>query len=198
MEILATTRAMRRIKPDPVPDALLETLIAAATWGPSGSNAQAYEFIVVTDRALMSRLAVLWRDCVEQYLQRVGTTSPAASDPATRRAILYQCEHFAETPALIVLCYRRRRQGPMTEQELHVAAASVFPGAQNLLLAARAHGLGAVMTTWHLNRLDDWKRELSIPEDVRPFALIPIGWPLGRFGAVRRRAPRDVIHRDGW
>src|SRR4051812_5791892 len=64
-EVMATMRAMRRLKPDPVPDELLEKLIEAATWGPSGSNSQGYEFVVVTDRALMRRLAELWNRSVE-------------------------------------------------------------------------------------------------------------------------------------
>ena len=198
MEILATTRAMRRLKPDPVPDELLERLVEAATWGPSGSNMQSYEYIVVTDRDVMARLAVLWRRCVEQYLERAGAGTPAASDPGIVGAIRYQAEHFHETPALIVACYRHRTDRPPSERELLSAAASIFPGIQNLLLAARAHGLGAVMTTWHTLLLDEFKQELGLPPDVRPFAIIPVGWPLGRFGRVRRRPAAEVIHRDRW
>src|SRR4051794_38912116 len=80
-EVMRTMRAMRRLKPDPVPDELLEKLVEAATWAPSGSNQQAYEFVVVTDREVMKRLAVLWERSVEAYLGSVGRVTPAARDP---------------------------------------------------------------------------------------------------------------------
>src|SRR3954447_12617834 len=105
-DVMSTMRAMRRLKPDPVPDELLGKLIEAATWGPSGSNSQGYEFVVVTERALMRRLAGLWNRSVEAYLGSVGRVTPAAQDPGIRRALIYQRDHFHETPALIVACYR--------------------------------------------------------------------------------------------
>jgi len=77
-------------------------------------------------------------------------------------------------------------------------ASSVYPGVQNLLLAARALGLGAVITIWHLLLEREWKRELGIPRDVSTLAVIPVGWPLGRFGPVTRRPVGEVIHRDRW
>src|SRR3982751_3410359 len=89
LEVMATMRAMRRLKPDPVPDELLEKLVEAATWAPSGSNSQGYEYVVVSDRALMRRLAELWNRSVEAYLGSVGRVTPAAKDPATRRALVY-------------------------------------------------------------------------------------------------------------
>ena len=219
-EVMSTMRAMRRLKPDPVPDELLEKLVQAATWGPSGSNTQGYEFVVVTDRATIGRLAELWRRSVEAYLGSVGRVTPAAQDPGIRRAIEYQRDHFHETPAVIVACYRGGdgadpatvarllksfspgdaarlaargpRVGSLTE------AASVYPGLQNVLLAARSLGLGAVITTWHLMLEHEWKRELGIPREVGTYAVIPVGWPKGRFGPVKRRPAAEVIHRDRW
>src|SRR4051812_39227980 len=76
-DVMATMRAMRRLKPDPVPDELLVKLVEAATWAPSASNAQAYHWVVVTDRAQMARLAEAWRDCVDEYLALMGTDTPA-------------------------------------------------------------------------------------------------------------------------
>src|SRR5580765_1507994 len=108
-DVMSTMRAMRRLKPDPVPGELLEQLVQAATWGPSGSNEQGYEFVVVTDRDAMARLAKLWARSVEAYLGSIGNVTPAASDPKVRAALAYQCEHFHETPAVIVACYRSRR-----------------------------------------------------------------------------------------
>ena len=113
-ELMHTMRAMRRLKPDPVPRDLLEQLVAAATWAPSASNAQAYSYLVVTDRAQMSRLAVLWRKIAdfylplaEKYSAPILTAEQGQRALALLAAIRYQEEHFAQTPALIVACYRR-------------------------------------------------------------------------------------------
>jgi len=218
-DVMSTMRAMRRLKPDPVPAELLEQLIQAATWAPSGSNEQGYEFVVVTDRDVMARLAKLWGRSVDAYLASVGNVTPAASNPKVRAAVEYQRDHFHETPAVIVACYRSRRPDAATGRKLlsgiggadaaklvarmgRVAtlgeASSVYPGVQNLLLAARALGLGAVITVWHLFLEHEWKRELAIPKDVHTFAVIPVGWPMGNFGPVSRRPATEVIHHDRW
>jgi nitroreductase len=219
LELMATMRAMRRLKPDPVPGEILEQLVQAATWAPSASNEQRYEFVVVTDRELMRRLAVLWGRSVDAYLASVGRVTAAAQDDGVRRAVLYQRDHFHETPALIIPCYRRGDLDPVTTTRLLRSfpppdavrlaarsqrvvtlsdASSVYPGVQNLLLAARALGLGAVLTVWHLMLEHEWKRELGIPGNVNTFAVVPVGWPKGRFGPVQRRPPGEVIHRDRW
>jgi nitroreductase len=218
-EVMRTMRAMRRLKPDPVPDELLVKLVEAATWAPSGSNLQSYEYVVVTDRAVIARLAKLWERSVNAYLGSIGQVTPAAKNDGVRRAVEYQRDHFHETPAVIVACYRRTAPDLGTARRLLSAfsageklrllrrssrvnvlseASSVYPAVQNLLLAARALGLGAVVTAWHLMLEDEWKAELGIPKDMNTFAVIPVGWPLGRFGPVSRRPPTEVIHRDRW
>ena len=115
LEVMATMRAMRRLRPDPVPDELLTRLVEAASWAPSGSNAQAYSFVVVTDRAVMARLADLWRRCVDLYLASVGGRTPKTMDDPgytrMRAAIEFQRDHFHETPAVIVPCYAFPRGG---------------------------------------------------------------------------------------
>lgn len=229
LEVMRTMRAMRRLAPDPVPDELLERLVEAATWAPSGSNAQAFDFVVVTDRDVMARLATLWRRCMDGYMALVGHRRPATMDQAAfdrlRDALAYQAEHFAETPAVIVPCYRYPvdpravvgdplgalrglgKLGPEASARLlprlsRIAmlteASSVYPGVQNLLLAARALGLAANITIWHLFLEHEWKDALGIPRDVNTYAVIPVGWPLGRFGPVARRDARSAIHRDRW
>jgi len=218
-EVMSTMRAMRRLKPDPVPDELLVKLIEAASWAPSGSNLQTYEFVVVTDREVMGRLAKLWERSVNAYLGSIGQTTAATQNDGARRAVEYQRDHFAETPAVIVACYKRPKPDAGTVRRLlgsfspgeaaklmarsqRVAilgeASSVYPGVQNLLLAARALGLGAVLTNWHLMLEHEWKRELGIPKEQNTFAVIPVGWPKGNFGPVTRRPPEDAIHRDRW
>jgi nitroreductase len=229
LEVMSTMRAMRRLKPDPVPQELLEKLVEAATWAPSGGNLQAYSYVVVTDRAQMARLAELWRVCCDFYLASFATAAPPHMGEERyerlRAALRFQRDHFAETPAVIVACYdlgawtrQLRAQwrrfvsaagelGPRRVAALAAngrafrdrsEAASVYPGVENLLLAARALGLGATLTTWHLALEREFKEVLGIPRRVKTFALIPVGWPRGRFGLVVRHPVAEVVHRDRW
>ncbi|OEV06711.1 nitroreductase [Streptomyces nanshensis] len=223
-ETMSTMRAMRRLKPDPVPEELLERLVQAAVWAPSGSNLQQFHYVVVTDRDVIARLEPLWRRCVNAYLGSAGkATPPSMEEGAYRRmvaAIEHQRDHFADTPALIVPCYRYvQPKGDMDGlKALHgslgtsgllrlmtngvfstiAETSSVYPGVQNLLLAARGLGLAATVTVWHLMLEREWKQVLGIPKDVNTFAVIPVGMPAGNFGPVRRRPVQEVIHRDGW
>jgi nitroreductase len=219
LEVMSTLRAMRRLKPDPVPDELLERLVEAASWAPSGGNEQALEFVVVTDRDVMARLAGLWSRSFEAYLGSLGRVTAATQDDRVVRAARYQRDHFHETPAVIVACYPRFRMDARTTGRMLSSfsatdagrlmargprinvlaeASSVYPAVQNLLLAARALGLGAVITIWHLFLEHEWKRELGIPQGTNTFAVIPVGWPRGRFGPVTRRPAAELIHRDRW
>ncbi|MCX4794060.1 nitroreductase family protein [Streptomyces sp. NBC_01242] len=222
---MSTMRAMRRLKSDPVPAETLERLVQAAVWGPSGGNMQCYEYVVVTDREVMARLAPLWKRCVDAYLATTGKYAPKGMDDAAYgrmvAAIEYQRDHFADTPALIIPCYRfpepqldeegllasAQALGPAgTEHMMNIQTrfqalaegSCVYPGVQNILLAARALGLAANITIWHLMLEQEWKAALGIPEDMHTFAAIPVGWPQGNFGPVRRRPVADVIHHDRW
>ena len=223
-------RAMRRLRPDPVPTELVRELIRAAMWAPSGGHQQGQVFIVVTDRDRIARLAEIWRAVADIYEGWIGKADPRyGSDPLfirTFEAIHHQRDHFHETPVVIVACYdqrvlvRRLRRGmrdflaalrkagsrraarmvfgSLSALEQRSEAASIYPAVQNLLLAARAHGLAATITTWHLMAEADVKRVLEIPKGVRTYAVIPIGWPLGRFGPVSRRPTDEVIRNDHW
>jgi nitroreductase len=229
LEVMRTMRAMRRLKPDPVPDELLEQLVEAATWAPSGGNVQAFSFVVVTDRAQMARLAEPWRIVCDFYLASFATVAPDHMSQERydrlKDAVRFQRDHFHETPAVIVACYelsawtgrlqrqwRRfadaiRKLGARRAATLasglpafagRSEAASVYPGVQNLLLAARALGLAATLTTWHLALESEFKAVLGIPRSVKTFAIVPVGWPRGNFGPVVRRPAAEVIHRDRW
>ena len=222
--VMATMRAMRRLKPDPVPRELLAELVRAATWAPSGSDAQHYGFVVVDDRELMAELAVLWRDSFEMYTAMAGTIVPGADTDRHERmyaALEYQAEHFHETPALIAAVYKKssaagvdvragidlaRRLGARRMARLAGSvsvgplgeASSIYPACQNLLLAARAHGLAATLTIWHLFRNADFQAALRVPKGQGIYALIPVGWPAGNFGPVRRRPVDDILHWNRW
>ena len=230
VEVMTTMRAMRRLRPDPVPDELVRELIEAAMCAPSAGHQQGQVFLVVTDRDRIARLATVWRMVVDMYEGWMGKADPRYGiDPVIVRtwdAVHYQRDHFHETPVVIVACYDqrayirgvKRRIGDMVAAlrmagpgratrmvlggfnavEQRSEAASIYPAVQNLLLAARAHGLAATMTTWHLFAEANVKEILQIPNNVRTYALIPIGWPLGRFGPVTRRPPDEVIRRDHW
>jgi nitroreductase len=183
--------------------------------------------VVVDDREQMRRLAEPWMACVRLY-EQISVRASSMDERQYAKlvaAVKYQGDHFAETPAVIVACYdngdwNRRvqrnvtglargaaavgarrtatffrnfpRSGPMAE------AASVYPSVQNMLLAARAEGLAAVLTTWHLFYEQEFKAILGIPGHVKTFALVPIGWPKGKFGPVNRRPAAGAIHWDRW
>ena len=221
--VMRTTRSMRRLRPDPVPDQMLTQLVEAASWGPSALNEQGCEYIVITDRAQIARLAPLWRLALDVYdataLPRLDTAVGARSAAAIR----HLAADLEQVPALIAICYpvspvpapsqrgalrrtvaslgpRRTLQflRSVRENALLRDAASAFPAMQNLLLAARALGLGA--STFMLHQLveDDVAEILGVPKGVRVMALVSVGWPEGHFGPVHRRSTADVTHRDVW
>lgn len=229
MAIMATTRAMRYLRPDPVPDELLRSVIEAATWAPSGGNVQSGAYVVVTGRETMGRLAGLWQRVIDDYRVVMAAAGvDAGSDPVRARIVAsveFQSEHFAEIPALIVVCQDERavRAGRRSDAAIvrilirrvglrralslvrvwppfarRSEAASIYPAVQNLLLAARAHGLGACLTTWHLLAEDEFRAIVGIPNHVTTWAVVPIGWPLRPFGPVRRRPVDEAIHRERW
>lgn len=223
-EIMSQMRAMRRLRPDPVPAALLDRLIQAAVWAPSGSNLQAYQYLVITDRSVIGQLTSLWERCVDAYLATAGKNTPGTmNDEAYLKmvaAITYQRDHFAETPALIIPCYRYTIPRPTVAglRAMHTAlgtratlrlatnrvfgllaeSSSIYPGVQNLLLTARALGLGATLTIWHRMLEPEFKEVLGIPADVHTYAVIPVGYPVGRFGPVSRLPIEKIIRRDRW
>jgi nitroreductase len=220
LDVMRSMRAMRRLKPDPIPAELLQQIVEAAMWAPSAANSQAYSFVVVTDRDQMRRLAPIWRQVNDFYFKSTLARKRSENELA---AIRYLYDHYEETPALIVACYdagRLRlfrqwrhivqacrnlgwRRGLMIARHARrgailSAAASVYPAVENLLLAARALGLGATLTTGHLYLESEFKQVLGIPPSVSMYAIIPIGYPVGKFGPVRRRAAAEAIHIDRW
>lgn len=195
-EALETQRAIRRLKPDPIDDALILRLIGLAIKAPTGSNSQNWEFIVVKDPKVKKRVARLYRQAWQLYARiprRPTRLNP--SQQRIREAVQWQVEHFEETPVIVVACLKGLRL-PFP----HIFAASyfgsIFPAVQNLLLAARAVNLGAVLVTIPLWNLYSLRRILGLPRQVTPCALIPLGWPRGRYGPTTRRAVREVVSFD--
>jgi nitroreductase len=197
-EAMRTQRAIRRLKPDPVDDALVLHLIELALRAPTGSNAQNWEFIVVKDPAVKAKLARLNHAAWRLYGGIGRRRAARAGDQAGLRiikAVQWQADHFADIPVLVVACLRA-----FIPPWPHVAAASsygsIFPSVQNLLLAARAAGLGAALITLPL--WSKWlaQRALGLPWAITPCAVVPLGWPIGKYGPTTRRPVGEVVSLD--
>ena len=197
-EAMRTQRAIRRLKPDPVDDALVLHLLELALRAPTGSNAQNWQFVVVRDRAVKARLAKLNRQAWRLY-GGIGRRM-AQNDPPMMRiieAVQWQADHFEEIPVIVVACL-----ATMIPILPRIAAASlygsIFPSVQNLLLAARAAGLGAALITLPLWSTFLARRALGLPWTVTPCAVVPLGWPRGRYGPTTRKPVGEVVHLDRW
>jgi nitroreductase len=197
-EAMRTQRAIRRLKPDPVDDALVLEIIELALRAPTGSNAQNWEFIVVKDPAVKARLAQLNRSAWGIY-GRIGRRlmEREGNKPMLRilDAVQWQADHFEEIPVLVVACLRQfiPPWPPLAASSMY---GSIYPSVQNLLLAARAAGLGAALITLPLwsKLLARWT--LGLPWNVTPCAVIPLGWPRGRYGPTTRRPVAEVVSLD--
>jgi nitroreductase len=193
---MQTQRAIRRLKPDPVDDALVLRLIELALKAPTGSNAQNWEFVVVKDRAVKERLGRLNRQAWRLY-GGIGRRV-ARNDPRMQRildAVQWQADHFGEIPVVVVACLRGARM-PFPPIAASSYYGSIYPSVQNLLLAARAAGLGAALITLPLWSTFLARRALGLPWRVQPCAVVPLGWPRGRYGTTTRPPVGQVVHLD--
>ena len=216
-EAMYSARALRKVKPDPVPEDLLTKILDAAIRAPSAGNAQNWAFVVVRDPEQRRRLGVIYRKAADI----VGAIYAARGRPAHmseeqyRRfmsAGSYLWDHIAEAPVLLVACLKREQLPPSSALPLAVrerledereyvmrrAGASIYPAVQNIILACRAFGLGTLITTNHMLYEDEVKAVLGLPDDVQTYALMRIGYPRGNFGPLTRRALSEVVHADRW
>ena len=193
---MLTQRAIRRLKPDPVDDALVLHLIELALKAPTGSNAQNWEFIVVRDAAVKARLARLNRQAWNIY-GGLGKRMYGRDEKMRKilDAVQWQADHFEEVPVIVVACLRGFVPfwPPTASASMY---GSIFPSVQNLLLAARAAGLGAALITLPLWSKFLARRALGLPWSVHPCAVIPLGWPRGRYGPTTRRPVGEVVSLD--
>ena len=197
-EIMRTTRAMRRLKPDPVPDELILRILRAGTCAPSGGNLQRWRFLVVKDPAIKKAVQVWYKKAYDEVIgPRYASSAPPPGVSAERyrrqhEEVEYLTEHFHEAPVWIVTCLEE--SGVPTRW----SGASIYPAVQNMLLAARALGLGATLTTRHLLYEKEAEAALGLPPGVHSYAILPIGWPMGRFGPVGRGPLEEVVYLDRW
>lgn len=195
-EAMATQRAIRRLTTDPVDDELVLRLIELALKAPTGSNAQNWEFVVVRDPAVKRKLGNLNRGAWRLY-GGIGRRM-VKDDPKMLRilnAVQWQADHFEEIPVIVVACLRGPRAyfPPVAATSYY---GSIYPSVQNLLLAARSAGLGAALITLPLWSNFLARRALGLPWSIAPAAVIPLGWPKGRYGPTTRRPVGEVVHLD--
>jgi nitroreductase len=195
--IMASTRSMRRLKPDPVPGKLIQRILEAGTSAPSGGNMQRWRFLVVKDPKVKETVGAYYKRAWDEVVSpryRAGEPAPGTSRDRFARmldAAQYLADHIHEAPIWIVPCMEGAKPA-------RTAGSSIYPAVQNMLLAARALGLGATLTTLYLNFEKEVEAALGLPADVHSYALLPIGYPIGRFGPVRRVALADVVYQDRW
>jgi nitroreductase len=202
-DLVGNVRAMRRLKPDPVPLELLRKVLDAGAKAPSGMNTQPWAFLVVRDPDGKRWFAERYAAAIQT---RFGRWQPADDDrsPLARqgRALRYQMDHMHEYPLLLLVCGQRDWPFRVPEHERVGKAppnyGAVYPCVQNILLACRALGLGAALTTMHQVFEDELQAHFGIPEDYGVVVTIPIGYPVGRFGPVSRKPAADVTYFDSW
>lgn len=203
-EIINTTRAMKRLKQDPVPLELIRRVLDAGTRAPSGVNTQPWEFVVVRDAETKKWIRERYLHFSRERFGALVDSLEAVDTPHARmlRTVMHLAEHLHEAPVLLFLCGHRDWPAAIpVEKRLGKAPApygSIYPCAQNVLLACRAVGLGASLTTIHHMFESELAERLHVPEDVGIVALLPIGFPEGRFGPVTRQPAEELTHFDRW
>ena len=197
-DIMHTTRAMRRLKPDPVPDALVKQILQAGLAAANGGNNQRWRFMVIKDPVKKKAVQAVYKRAFDNIVgpRYRASAPPPGSDAARYKrqhdAVEYLTDHYHEAPVWIVVCLQEG--SPPTRW----SGASAYPAVQNMLLAARALGLGSTLTTRHLIYEKDSEDALGLPPGVHSYAILPIGYPMGNFGPVGRGRLEDFVYGDNW
>jgi nitroreductase len=216
-EAMYSARALRRLKPDPVPDEMITQILDAAIRAPSAGNSQPWSFLVVRDPEVRRQLGLIYRkasDIASAMYEARGRPAHMSAEQYQRMMTsgAHLWEHIGDAPVLLLPCLRDRPTPPREAlppemqavygQELvytdRIRGASMYPAVQNIILACRALGLGTVITTNHIRCEGEVKALLGIPDDVLTYALMPIGYPEGKFGPVKRRPVSEVAYLDRW
>ncbi len=207
-EGMSTLRAVRRLKPDPIPEDAVERIFTAATWAPTGGNMQPWRVIKVTDPAKKQAMEDLYRPHWEGYIpgyEQKMLSMPASVQESSRRALdagTYLATHMHEAPLIAVFCYKPSIM-TITDAEQPrpsvVGGGSVYPAVQNFLLACRNEGLGCVLTTLLCIEEPGVKEILEMPEDWYTCAHVPVGYPvLGGHGPIYRKPLESMMSENVW
>jgi nitroreductase len=192
---------MRRLKPDPIPEETLKKIVEAGIHAPSGGNRQDWGFILVRDPELKRFI----RDRYLGAQKKLQAGRPPLSElpPERRRAMqaaIHLAEHLHEVPVIVLACSLKEYPPWTSNQRASVATVhgSIYPAVQNMLLACRALGIGATLTTTHCFFEEELKQKLSVPENMEIAALLPLGFPRGQFGKTTRKPVDEVLYWDRW
>ena len=208
-DVVTTQRAIRRFLPDPVPDALLARVLDAAIRAPSARGAEPWAFVVVRDGALRAEIGRLYLAAWERAGQFTDVTDADRDMKASphyarmMRGADALARGLGAVPVHVFCGLDHARLGPIADgaggiRSPGAAYASILPAVQNLLLAARALGLGTTLTTLHRAFEPALRELLALPDEIEPVVLVPLGFPRDRFGATRRRPLSEVVHHDRW
>jgi len=216
-DAIYTARALRRLRPDPVPEELISRVLDAAIRAPSGGNAQNWVFIVVRDEAQRHRLGAIYRKASDEVAEiYVARGRPGHLTEKQYQRLMnggaYLWDHLGDAPVLLVPCLRKRVMPPRDALPPQVAArydvhlayqqrilgASIYPAIQNIILACRALGLGTLITTNHILYEEEVRLALGLPEEVFTFALMPLGFPLDNTGPLSRLPIAEVTFAERW
>jgi len=198
-EVVHSQRSIRKFRPDPVPQDALWQILDAAIRAPSGSNTQPWAWLVVQDPAKRKVLA----DAVRAKMgdPEAGRREAMTLEPDRRRMRLSSIafrEDVSAAPCLIIPCLVNVTS-PTRDVNSLFAGSSIYGAVQNLMLSARAIGLGTVLTTFNTAIEDTIRSEFNLPDDAKPVAVIPVGYPDGQtFGPTTRKPVESVAFFDGW
>ncbi len=203
---MSTLRAVRRLKPDAIPEDVLQRMLEAATWAPTGGNHQSWRIITVREAELKQQLEDLYRPHWESYIPGYEAhmrEMPAAAAEKSRRALeagTYLATHLHEVPVICVFVFNPSHI-TFTDAELSrpsvVGGGSIYPAVQNLLLAARSEGLGCVLTTLLCMEEEKVKTLLDIPQDWYTAAHVPLGYPVrGGHGPISRKSSQQMVYNN--
>ena len=207
-EMMSTLRAVRRLKPDPIPADVLDRVLQAACWAPTGGNMQPWKVIVVRSPERKAALADIygpeWHAYTGFSRRRAEKAGFAGEELAKLERTLaagdYLADHLTEAPVLLLFIADPAKMA-ITDKNLNrismVGGGSVYTAVQNTMLACRAEGLGCTLTTLHCIREPEVKAALGIPEDWATLALVPIGYPIGKgHGPITRQSADQLVYDD--
>ena len=200
-EALYTTRAMRRVKEDSIPDDVIKSIMDSAIRAPSGSNRQDWKFLVVTDKKTREELADIYRETWDYYVKSfyndsedLGASSLKNKDEIETvkrisNSASWLAENYHKVPLLVLAFSRNDPTG-----------SSIYPAIWNLMLAARGHGVGTCLTTVMNFKTEDVYKVLNVPSDKgwTLNATITAGYPLGKWGVAARKPVEEVTYLNKW
>ena len=199
-EVVHTQRSIRKFKPDPVPEEALWKMIDAAIRAPSGSNSQPWAWLIVRDEAKRKVIADAVRAGVGDLEKALAEAEKLETEwqRRMRRASVTFRWNVTSAPVLVIPCLVNLTS-PTRDVNSLFAGSSIYGAVQNMMLAARAQGLGTVLTTFNIAIEDVIRKEFGLPDDAKPVAVIPVGYPDGQsFGPTTRKPVESVTFWDGW